>query len=142
MRLLLDGEPRAEQRQLAVDRLDRRRPGAVLPAHVQPGDPAAQFDPDGDYVRRWVPELRDVPDATARRAVDDERRGAAAAGCVIGERLPGADRRPRAGAAAWRWTATGPPPRHPRAIGRAQARERAERHRPPYAGLRALSSRL
>jgi deoxyribodipyrimidine photo-lyase len=21
-----------------------------------------QFDPDGDYVRRWVPELRDVPD--------------------------------------------------------------------------------
>jgi deoxyribodipyrimidine photo-lyase len=21
-----------------------------------------QFDPDGAYVRRWVPELRDVPD--------------------------------------------------------------------------------
>ena len=24
-----------------------------------------QFDPDGDYVRRWVPELRDVPAGTS-----------------------------------------------------------------------------
>ena len=28
-----------------------------------------QFDPDGDYVRRWVPELRDVPDPVRARAV-------------------------------------------------------------------------
>ena len=46
-----------------------------------------RHDPDGEYVRRWVPELRDVPDA-ARRAVDDERGRAGAAGCVIGEDYP------------------------------------------------------
>ena len=47
-----------------------------------------RFDPDGRYVRRWMPELSDVP-----------------AGCVHepwkadGRPLPGTDRRPRRGAA-------------------------------------------
>ncbi len=47
-----------------------------------------RFDPDGEYVRRWVPELRDVP---ARRLArpwemdDDEQE---AAGCVIGRDYP------------------------------------------------------
>ena len=69
---------RAEQRQLAVDRLDRRRPGAVLPAPVQPRRrSSASSTPTATYVRRWVPELRAVPPDAARRAVDDERRRAA-----------------------------------------------------------------
>jgi deoxyribodipyrimidine photo-lyase len=47
-----------------------------------------KFDPVGEYVRRWVPELRDVP--TARLATpwamdDDEQE---AAGCVIGRDYP------------------------------------------------------
>ena len=29
-----------------------------------------KFDPDGDYVRRWVPELRDVAGQGGARAVD------------------------------------------------------------------------
>ena len=47
-----------------------------------------RFDPDGDYVRRWVPELADVP--TKRLAEpwlmsDDEQ---SEAGCVIGRDYP------------------------------------------------------
>ena len=32
-----------------------------------------RHDPDGEYVRRWVPELRDVPARASRRAVEDGR---------------------------------------------------------------------
>ena len=46
-----------------------------------------QFDPDGDYVRRWVPELRDVPATVRARAVAGARRRPG--------RLPRADRRAR-----------------------------------------------
>jgi deoxyribodipyrimidine photo-lyase len=47
-----------------------------------------RHDPDGEYVRRWVPELRDVPlDRLAEpwTMSDDEQ---AAAGCVIGRDYP------------------------------------------------------
>ncbi len=48
-----------------------------------------RFDPDGAYVRRWVPELRDVPleRLTEPWTMSDEEQ--AAAGCVIGEDYPG-----------------------------------------------------
>ena len=48
----------------------------------------ARFDPDGAYVRRWVPELRDVPVARIhepRTMSTDEQ---AAAGCRIGVDYP------------------------------------------------------
>jgi deoxyribodipyrimidine photo-lyase len=47
-----------------------------------------RHDPDGAYVRRWVPELRDVPLerlAEPWRMTGDEQ---AAAGCVIGREYP------------------------------------------------------
>jgi deoxyribodipyrimidine photo-lyase len=47
-----------------------------------------KFDPDGVYVRRWVPELHRVPDdrlAEPWTMSDDEQR---AAGCVIGRDYP------------------------------------------------------
>lgn len=47
-----------------------------------------RHDPDGEYVRRWLPELRDVPDdklAEPWAMSEDEQR---AAGCVIGEDYP------------------------------------------------------
>ena len=34
-----------------------------------PTTQGAKFDPDGGYVRRWVPELRDVPTQARARAV-------------------------------------------------------------------------
>ena len=66
-------------------------------------NPMAQqerHDPDGAYVRRWCPELRDVPLARLAEpwTMDDDEQ--AAAGCVDRARLPGADRRPRARARA------------------------------------------
>jgi deoxyribodipyrimidine photo-lyase len=47
-----------------------------------------KFDPHGEYVRRWVPELRDVPDArlaTPWDMSDDEQQQAR---CVIGRDYP------------------------------------------------------
>ncbi len=45
MRLLLDGDEAVQQRQLAVDRVGRRRPGAGVPADLQPDAPAAALRP-------------------------------------------------------------------------------------------------
>ena len=49
---------------------------------------AAKFDPDGAYVRRWVPELARVPDkhihAPWLMPLDVQRQ----AGCVIGQGYP------------------------------------------------------
>ncbi|MGI8757091.1 MAG: FAD-binding domain-containing protein, partial [Acidimicrobiales bacterium] len=47
-----------------------------------------RFDPGGEYVRRWVPELRDVPPARLAEPwtmSDAEQRDA---GCVIGRDYP------------------------------------------------------
>jgi deoxyribodipyrimidine photo-lyase len=87
-RLLLDGE-------LAQNNGNWRWVASV---GVDPAPPARRmfnptlqqrkFDPDGVYVRRWVPELADVPDARLPEPwtmTDDEQR---AAGCVIGHDYP------------------------------------------------------
>ncbi len=86
--LLLDGEPAQNNgnwqwvTSVGVD------PGAVLPADLQPDPAAAKFDPDGVYVRRWVPELRDVPDARLAEPWTMTADEQAAAGCVIGRDYP------------------------------------------------------
>ncbi len=46
---------------LAMGRRLRRRRRALFP-HLQPGPQGERFDPEGDYVRRWVPELAALPD--------------------------------------------------------------------------------
>ena len=47
-----------------------------------------RFDPDGEYVRRWVPELREVPDEHLVRpwlmSADDQQ----SAGCRVGDDYP------------------------------------------------------
>jgi deoxyribodipyrimidine photo-lyase len=47
-----------------------------------------RYDPDGEYVRRWVPELRDVPLERLAEpwTMDDDEQEAA--GCVIGRDYP------------------------------------------------------
>jgi deoxyribodipyrimidine photo-lyase len=47
-----------------------------------------RHDPDGEYVRRWVPELRDVPLAKLAEPWTMTPEEQAAAGCVIGRDYP------------------------------------------------------
>jgi deoxyribodipyrimidine photo-lyase len=47
-----------------------------------------RFDPRGEYVRRYVPELRDVPDEYLREPWTMPDEVQQAAGCVIGEDYP------------------------------------------------------
>jgi deoxyribodipyrimidine photo-lyase len=47
-----------------------------------------RFDPRGDYVRRYVPELRDVPDRYLREPWTMPDEVQRQAGCVIGEDYP------------------------------------------------------
>ncbi len=57
-----------------------------------------RHDPSGDYVRRYVPELRAVPDEHLAEPWPMPEEVQREAGCVIGQRLSGADRGPRRGA--------------------------------------------
>jgi deoxyribodipyrimidine photo-lyase len=47
-----------------------------------------RYDPNGDYVRRYVPELRDVPDDHLREPWTMPDEVQRACGCVIGEDYP------------------------------------------------------
>jgi deoxyribodipyrimidine photo-lyase len=61
------------------------------PAYRRLFNPTLQqrkFDPDGEYVRRWVPELRGVPDKRLAEPWTMSEAEQAAAGCVIGRDYP------------------------------------------------------
>jgi len=86
--LLLDGEPAQNNgnwqwvTSVGVD------PAPYFRRLFNPILQQRKFDPDGTYVRRWVPELSDVPDerlAEPWQMSDDEQQ---AAGCVIGRDYP------------------------------------------------------
>jgi len=47
-----------------------------------------KFDPDGEYVRRWVPELADVPDSHLVEPWTMSEGDQRMAGCVIGQDYP------------------------------------------------------
>jgi deoxyribodipyrimidine photo-lyase len=47
-----------------------------------------KFDPTGAYVRRWVPELADVPDVYLHEPWTMSAQVQGAAGCVIGRDYP------------------------------------------------------
>ena len=47
-----------------------------------------KFDPDGEYVRRWVPELADVPDSHLAEPWTMSEGDQQMAGCVIGQDYP------------------------------------------------------
>jgi len=86
--LLLDGEPAQNNgnwqwvTSVGVD------PAPYFRRIFNPVLQQQKFDPRGEYVRRWVPELRDVPDerlAEPWRMTDAQQ---ASAGCVIGRDYP------------------------------------------------------
>jgi deoxyribodipyrimidine photo-lyase len=98
-RLLLDGEPAQNTGNWQWIASVGADPAPAYRRMYNPARHQERFDPDGAYVRRWVPELRAVP--LARLAEpwtmsDAEQREA---GCVIGRDYPapivdhGAERR-------------------------------------------------
>src|SRR4051794_11429561 len=87
-RLLLDGEPAQNTGNWQWIASVGADPAPVFRRLYNPARHQERYDPDGAYVRRWVPELRAVPDerlAEPWTMTDDEQD---AAGCVIGEDYP------------------------------------------------------
>jgi deoxyribodipyrimidine photo-lyase len=86
--LLQDGEPNQNDgnwqwvTSIGVD------PKPYFQRMFHPTRQLERFDPDGRYVRRWVPELRDVPDERIAEPWRMSREEQETAGCVIGEDYP------------------------------------------------------
>lgn len=87
-RLLLDGEPAQNNGNWQWIASVGTDPAPVYRRLYNPVAQARRFDPDGSYVRRWVPELADVPLARVHEPwtmSDAEQRDA---GCRIGRDYP------------------------------------------------------
>ncbi|MBF6619734.1 MAG: deoxyribodipyrimidine photo-lyase [Patulibacter sp.] len=88
LRWLLDGEPVQNDgnwQWIASVGVD---PKPYFQRLFNPTRQQQRFDPDGEYVRRWVPELERVPDkllAEPWRMSDEQQQAAA---CVIGKDYP------------------------------------------------------
>jgi deoxyribodipyrimidine photo-lyase len=87
-RLLLDGEPAQNNGNWQWIASTGADPAPYFRRLFNPMTQQRKFDPDGTYVRRWVPELRDVPDRRLAEpwTMDDAEQ--AAARCVIGRDYP------------------------------------------------------
>jgi deoxyribodipyrimidine photo-lyase len=87
-RLLLDGEPAQNNGNWQWIASTGADPAPYFRRLFNPMTQQRKFDPGGAYVRRWVPELRDVPDDRLPEPwtmSGDEQRDA---GCVIGTDYP------------------------------------------------------
>jgi deoxyribodipyrimidine photo-lyase len=88
MRLLLDGDEASNNgnwqwvASVGVD------PQPVFRRIFNPARQQERFDPRGTYVREYVPELRDVPDAYLREPWTMPREVQNEVGCVIGDHYP------------------------------------------------------
>ena len=94
MRLLLDGDEANNNGNWQWIASVGTDPQPAFRRIYNPARHQERYDPANEYVRRYVPELARVPDRYLREPwtmPDDAQR---AAGCVIGRRLPRADRRP------------------------------------------------
>ena len=88
MRLLLDGDEannNGNWQWIASVGVD---PQPYFRRIYNPARHMERFDPDGAYIRRYVPELRDVPDEHLAEPWDMPPEVQRASGCVIGEDYP------------------------------------------------------
>jgi deoxyribodipyrimidine photo-lyase len=87
-RLLLDGEPAQNNGNWQWIASTGADPAPYFRRLLNPMTQQRKFDPDGTYVRRWVPELAAVPAARLVEPWTMTAEEQAAAGCVIGEDYP------------------------------------------------------
>jgi len=88
MRLLIDGDEASNNgnwQWIASVGLD---PQPFFRRIYNPARHMERFDPNGDYVRRYVPELREVPDDYLREPWTMPKEVQREAGCVIGADYP------------------------------------------------------
>jgi deoxyribodipyrimidine photo-lyase len=87
-RLLLDGEPAQNNGNWQWIASTGADPAPYFRRLFNPMIQQRKFDPDGAYVRRWVPELRGVPTKRLSEpwTMDDAEQDAA--GCAIGRDYP------------------------------------------------------
>ncbi len=89
MRLLLDGDQASNNgnwQWIASVGVDPQPPSRRM---FNPMRQQQRFDPDGAYVREYVPELRDVPDAYLREPWTMPAEVQQRVGCLIGHDYPG-----------------------------------------------------
>jgi deoxyribodipyrimidine photo-lyase len=87
-RLLLDGEPAQNNgnwQWIASVGVD---PAPSFRRLYNPALHQQRFDPEGRYVRRWVPELEGVPDERLAEPWALSEKAQRAAGCVVGRDYP------------------------------------------------------
>jgi deoxyribodipyrimidine photo-lyase len=87
-RLLLDGEPAQNNGNWQWIASVGADPAPSFRRLFNPMLQQRKFDPDGRYVRTWVPELADVPDARLVEPWTMSADEQTAAGCVIGTDYP------------------------------------------------------
>jgi deoxyribodipyrimidine photo-lyase len=87
-RLLLDGEPAQNNGNWQWIASVGADPAPYFRRLFNPMLQQRKFDPDGHYVRTWVPELADVPDAKLTEPWTMSEDEQDAAGCVIGTDYP------------------------------------------------------
>jgi deoxyribodipyrimidine photo-lyase len=87
-RLLLDGEPAQNNGNWQWIASVGADPAPYFRRLFNPMTQQRKFDPDGRYVRTWVPELAGVPDAKLAEPWTMTTEEQAAAGCVIGTDYP------------------------------------------------------
>ncbi len=88
MRLLLDGDPASNNGNWQWIASVGSDPQPVHRRLLSPTRQQERFDPEGGYVRRWVPELRSVPDAYLAEPWRMPDSLAFECGCVIGRDYP------------------------------------------------------
>jgi deoxyribodipyrimidine photo-lyase len=88
MALLLDGDPAVNNGNWQWIASVGTDPQPVHRRLLSPTRQQARFDPDGTYVRRWVPELRRVPNAFLAEPWRMPRDLALECGCVVGSDYP------------------------------------------------------
>ncbi len=86
--LLLDGEPAQNNGNWQWVTSVGADPAPYFRRLLNPVRQQRTFDPGGEYVRRWVPELRDVPADRLAEPWTMTAEQQAAAGCAIGRDYP------------------------------------------------------